>query len=1069
MKLQLILDGQEVELNEKVSIPLNKTFENSENPMDIVVDYSKSINIPMTSTNNNILANSYRLDRTIISGDETTNLGIYLDPTKKIPMKLLFNSSVVLDGYAKFVSANRSTKNQYYTLNLFGVVGDIFQKLKSVVLSESQLTDEQRAEEDGGAKYILHDRCLDGSDGLRYLNAAYVWESWNNVYNNIYGYHYNPETGMTGGSIGSIDVIGFAPSYRGFYNDYESNQIQIYDGNDVEDEEKFMGVDEFLTERWVETYLNQNPSATIDTAKEYAEALGASDVVGDGIKDYQMREYRSYYMKPYLYFNQLLQMFQDHIKWHTDYKLELDANWFNVNNPYWTRMCYMLDFIDSKDSNQDTTEQITSAEKIPFNNSGTGDATGYITNSLSSDLTNDYIISSNSIITQPTNLYMTVGGVAPQAGVFGWGRAEMTIAKSTYFVISVQALSRQTGIRSTRNFYASFEPYKTASQYITETDLSEVNFIQLQKGEMGQRYLNWEEYEETGDPSSLTLIYYYDVKFSLPSISLDYGTTNANGIVLTRSVKMRNARTPNLITTKFYNVLGGQATFNNTATTITEYKDYCFNTSIDSMSIIRRWRDFIPVTLENIYNKEDSPLFDIVLQYTKMFGLMWVPDYNTKTIKLMHKNTFFKNYSIEDWSGKVDRTKDFIVEPITFGTRYIAFNYDDVDGYRYSGYRDKYGVNYGHKTISTGYDFGYETKDLFKGISPSSASSKSYIDFYQWEGWDLKNKISPITAPTAFADSEDEDEGSAISIYNWYLRGSNKNTDSSVIISDDSSLMKIRNEYCWMHPAIALDYGIQTQSIPTFNIAIDEPNLFPNLTGRVLACVFNTPKEDFTSTNLPSSTIGNAIYDLFWDRYIDERYNVQNKKVTAYFNLSSSDYMNFDFNKFILLDNQLFIVNKIFDFDLNTNGLTKVELIQVTDINTYKQSSETFPQAVISPTEVNIVGSNMSNDYDNIYLISQVTAFDESGDLTRGSWSRLNGNLTVYRGTLVDEDDIMDNPDLATENFVYLEYGDWESNIGRDTMILYWQDMDGSKFEGYVTYTVDDQEFEIPITIDYTV
>ena len=576
-----------------------------------------------------------------------------------------------------------------------------------------------------------------------------------------------------------------------------------------------------------------------------------------------------------------------------------------------------------------------------------------------------------------------------------------------------------------------------------------------------------EDYWENGNTDNIDVLYTYTVNIPIPNIEVKFSSPSYAGLNILKRVEIQNDMSSTLFTTKFHTVFSGTVQMDVNANTTGRV----FQTSISPLYVIRRWRDYIPVTLENIYFKEDAPLFDIVLQYTKMFGLLWVPDYETKTIKLMHRNTFFKNYSIEDWSDKVDRSKDFIVEPITFGSRYIAFNYDNIDGFRYSGYKDKYGVEYGSKSVNTGYDFGYETKDLFKGISPSSASSKSYIEFFQWEDWDLINRITPTQAKMSFIDCEDEDEKSAISIYNWYLRGGQKELSKEIRITDDTTLMKSINEYCWIHPDVssALENGFGTKSVPTFDIAINSPDLFPNLTGRTLGVTFNTPNEDYTYDKLPSKTAGDSIYNLFWENYINERYNVQNKKVTAYFDLSTADYLNFDFNKFIIIDNQLFMVNKIFDFDLSNAGLSKVELIQVTNIDVYSNGSETFPQVVISPTEVNVIGSNMSEDSGNIDLIVQITAFDENGALIKGDWGTLKGHLTVYRGTIVDENDIMNNPDLATEKFVQLEYIEGESSIGRDTMGLYWENMDGSKFEGYVTYTVDDQEFEIPITIDYTI
>jgi hypothetical protein len=85
--IQLFLENQEVELTDKVSFPLNKSFENLWNPTDIIVEYSKSINIPASKFNNQIMANAYRLDRQFNGADSATNIGMYLNPLKRIPMK----------------------------------------------------------------------------------------------------------------------------------------------------------------------------------------------------------------------------------------------------------------------------------------------------------------------------------------------------------------------------------------------------------------------------------------------------------------------------------------------------------------------------------------------------------------------------------------------------------------------------------------------------------------------------------------------------------------------------------------------------------------------------------------------------------------------------------------------------------------------------------------------------------------------------------------------------------------------------------------------------------------------
>lgn len=1040
MKIQLLLENMEVELGQNISIPLNKTFENLSNPTDIITEYSKAINIPLTSRNNEILSNSYRLDRTIIANDSDVNLGIYLDPTKKIPMKLLYNSQVVLEGYAKFASANNSNKNSYYTLNLFGTLGEIFQKLKSVVVSESQLTAEQKAEPDGGKKYVLVDRSAQGEK----LNVDYVYRSFNNDYNNIYG------------PVDATDVIGFAPSYRGYYNEFDSKKLQMK-SNLTNPDECFYDLDKVLENEWKKTYKKNNSSATDEQAQTYAESLGAGNIVGDGFKDYQMQEYRCYMMKPYIYFNQLMQMYQDQIKLISDYELELDTNWFNVNNPYWTRMCYMLDYLDSKDGNEDISVQLTNTENLSIYSYGTTATSANYTMFKKITILNDYIESSNTLYTNPFNLRLHVAGEGPNSVIMG-GDITLDFPYSTYFKITISVNDGSS--TQYRYLYASFFDYKDVKNYVTDTNFTEDTYIRISKPATKWTFIDYDRYLETGDFHDLHTDYYLD--FDIPIDKLLYTfKTNPASIKFDIKVQLVNNKQTTLYTTKL------RISSNNVPSiAITPSKIERNTISMAPIYMNQSWRDNIDISLSNIFFKEDTNLFDIILQYTKMFGLMWDIDYNTKKVKVLHKSTYFKDITIEDWTDKLDRSKDFIIEPITFNTRNVKFNYEDVDGYRYSGYRDKYGVNIGEKNISTGYDFGNETKDLFKNITPSSASSKSFIPFKDWASWNLTSIIPQFTPQNAFIDAEDEEQSSAISIYNWYLRGRNKAIENSLTsnhyLTSDSAEMKQTGNYCWMAAGIAKLNGLYITVMPSFNIAINEPYLFPQLSGRVLSCAFNTPNEDFTTGKLVAKSNGNAIYDLFWKKFINERYNVQNKKVTAYINIQPIDFINFKFNKFITLNNQLFIVNKIFDYDINaTNKLTKVELIQVTDMDVYKNGSESFPAVVISPNEVNV---SKISDYTsgNIAITAHITSFDENGELTRGDWGSLVGTFTYADGsTTSDISEIWD--------YIHLEYGDWEPNIGLDTMILYWYDMDGKSFEGTLDYELPNNEgvITIPISINY--
>lgn len=102
------------------------------------------------------------------------------------------------------------------------------------------------------------------------------------------------------------------------------------------------------------------------------------------------------------------------------------------------------------------------------------------------------------------------------------------------------------------------------------------------------------------------------------------------------------------------------------------------------------------VTMYRIFPK-DTTLFDVILNYSKMFGLMWDVDDDNRTVTVMSRTRFFEDAAIEDWSGKIDRSKDFKFSPLTFDKRYVSFNYGEGKCGQLQRYESKYQYTYGSK------------------------------------------------------------------------------------------------------------------------------------------------------------------------------------------------------------------------------------------------------------------------------------------------------------------------------------------------------------------------------------
>lgn len=903
--IQLFLGDLEVELNDKISFPISKTYESLNNPLDIVVDYSKSINIPITENNNIILGNLFRLDKTIPTNNNSINIGFYLDPSKKIPFRLMYNHNLILEGYAKFLSTTNSKSNKYYTITLFGALGDIFQKLKNIVLDDSKLTESQQNEDDRGQKYVLNDN-LTGQP----LSIGYVYNTFRNNPLNI-----QPLTGVADATL-DYSIIGFAPAYRGYYNDFNSSKIQTNTDTSVD-------MSEYVFQKWKSTYKTSHPSATDEEVEEYVNSLDIEDVIGDGFKDYEMDEYRYYQMRPYIFFNKLMYMYMNKLKEISDYSIELDDNWFNANNPYWTKLCYMLDYLEQKGTSNTVSNLISNNISLQY---------------TSSDFNNYCAGTVNKTYNIPTNLLNSNGlelnllKIITKKGLVLNSNETLDFKENTCFKMDIVLSNSNT--TSTKTLFFAPNP-QTA---IFPLAITQPTFYQLDI----KRY--WEGTRYILEGSFIAPSLYFDG---------DYSTDTTLSI----SISIYNNERNSYGTVQPY-IAGGSE-----MTGVATYLNYVYDSIvIDKVEVETNINTNIPIKLYNLY-RSDTPLFNVILQYTKMFGLIWDIDYSEHKIYVKTKHTYFENYTIEDWSNNIDITNEYKLEIPLFNTKYIDMNYDETDGYRYSGYFNKYNSVYGSKRLSTDYDFNNESKNLISDIKPSCSSNRVYIPFSSIYNWNLSNVIPSQTDPVIRMEESDEDDSSAISGCNWYLRGVNKSVSKYYITKD--SQLQTSEERCyyskeWLDSLDSSSLSLYARSftsLPQFNIVYsqDDDQFIKNSVG----CIINKPNEDYT-TNRTIARTDNYIYDLVWDKYLKERYNPQNKKLTTYINISPYEFAKFKFNKFIVIDNQLFIINKIFDYDINSSPLTKCELIQVSDINNYKVGN-LFDVIVTSVDNIYINSSDYGN------------------------------------------------------------------------------------------------------------
>lgn len=858
MRYKLIIDNNLIEVEEtelsQVSIALNKQYEALNNPTLYFSEWSKSVNIPFTSRNNRIFSNIYRVDGLV------TNMNI--DPRKKIDFVLLYNEEIITRGYCKVTNIYNNISNKYYQVNLFSTLGNLLNEIKQFTFFSNTDVD---------TKYIIENPL---SEGLK-INKELVKSSFE-----------KDKCIIDINRKSDLDFIGFAPSYQGKYNSFESGKYDL-----------------------------------ITDIIEYPQ--GEND-------EHYMREFRSYYQTPYIWVNSLFQLVKQKLEEITDYKLILDKSFFNKNNPYWTNTIYTCPSL-FKD-NVDTVD--TTAKETFKGNSEIGYK--YSTRILN-DCSNHHTkifpfkhFEGDVIYNSETKKFTPQSDSTHFKGSFVYW----------FYASATDRLGDYCKLREDNALYLKF---KAVNANTNEDIIGSEQIICFHDGENTRtNFDNSIELDVTNRD--------YPRIVMLP----ETGANTNDGFWWGGELQIEfdiNTTEPFYIVVDNYTANNSKP-FETSTSSLTPHWDWlwldlwdvtrgftwyvsCVSAEVENKLNIRSNSE---ITLERIWSKDIS-IYEVIINFCKMFHLMFDLDETEKTLTITTRDRYFEPYEILDWTSKIDRNKDYILQPIWFDKKYLNFKYTDGKGERFDYYQNKYKVSYGEQKVNTGYDFSSEEENLIEGLNPSMVCTKKqssvYINTYDSTQANFKG-FGYKVLPTEVYLENDANGTSANNFGAFYFHNGKIQVDSElspkdnnnkpyIFISDDSTLQIKRGIYCW-----GGNNFTTTNYIPLISTYSADGKY---------SLLFNEPKELYFSKEIVPYDNPTYLYKGYWEKYFNERYNVQNKMLTCHLYLTPTDYKNFKFNKFVLLDNILYLVNKIIDFDMSTKGSTKVELLQIYDLKAYTNSN----------------------------------------------------------------------------------------------------------------------------------
>lgn len=885
MKLLLLINNnwESPEMDrEQNELSLNYHYAGLDSPADYVGEFAMDFKIPRTQHNNRLFEQYFRVDSVV------TPLNLY-NPAIKIPYKILSDYGDVISEGNGYI--NNITKTDYI-FALSGAFSSIFSK----AMNSGWNT--QKANED--EEYFLLPEYL-AFDGATFttppvISAKLVYWSWNSQ-NNTFDWdflkqrynHLNPDTRQ---EIFSANCVSWIPTHQGALDGIDTTNWIAYKDRNAANGEKLLPIFSY----------NDTP---------------ANMPLADNPTEYQMADFRSWNQQPAIFVWRLWQWYKEQFENITGYQLELDSGWFNQQNPYVNNLHYTLPKLEQFTAVGDNTVY---ADTNTQENNWQWDAP-FIFSTAAPHVRHFTIASRNFVLpngyfggTFKLNWFANIV-TNPQSPKYipDWERHVFRIIVSVYSANNV--------LRSQKKFGLAFCPYQkyNSTDYLTVSD--------RMKNWMNSNCDSWDFYQYQIDGND-NYQYVFASEYG-KGIDLEFNALIYNGDYIqveTECLWEENAPNPNQRRRPFvleqWDSDGRPVAYNGEVGFTAKLKDTITLTG-ENTGVIKT-NSYSPVTLERLFASENP--FEVLLKYTKYLNLVWLVDEVTKKVRVCTRSQHFFDclnengnlpnigsnivplHGILDLSDRVNIAKDVKVLPIDWNDKYIYLNFEKSEADFLEEYGNQFGRTYGSKLLQTPNKRVKSQKEFFENAVVEACDITPYFISIG----------STITKPTAYKadrlllNCKDDNKKTANLHGQFVFRNPNsmwnpqmyKSFRYGVLITDDTDI-EVNEQKTYYHGQ-TLQHDILTYRRPVFSPVHTDSN----------TCFwFAFPRQAFAPVNYADNT--KTLFEL-WQNYLYEIYNVNNKTIQVYINLSSSHYKRLKINPLCQIDNCVYIVMEMDGYNENT-------------------------------------------------------------------------------------------------------------------------------------------------------
>lgn len=729
------------------------------------------------------------------------------------------------------------------------------------------------------------------------INAAKVQEVWDDLI------------------AGNLPTIGFVPMHNGAPASVDSKKALIKGGG--------------------------LPTSIVDGSDTYSQKLGyilAS--LERKYTEWEIGDLRSYLQRPALRFKDFLAAVCNPAN-NGGWTVNLDSGFFNEDNPYYEKTYLLLPQLNVEESTDEicddgsveaVSDYPTTATKVktlqPVSSCLTLDGT-YI--DLSGSASNAYVK-----VSLPIQLAVT--GLTNQGDLYLTNRVSHHTENKTVCMMaaaydeggSLLAVSNRYVFTSKSHRNETGDVKKPAAPVAT-TDAQIDGYFTYQGG----------EYVFRTDDNAANI-------FALVIDKIPRPSSSGHKIQIRFYIQMTTDGIPTLNTKR-----KGENS-SNVDVSNTQFSCRLLAGSNNNVSLVEptQYASDSRVSQEALLNSlEQSPL-EILLSYTKTFGLMWIQDNLQNSVSLYKRENYYTG-EVSDIHNRIDYGKGWKATPVSAESNNYTLENEYPETTLSKAYESDYGRTYGGVRLKVGYDFGKEKietmeKVELKGYVEGALSGSGYwkyrnadgnlpspiadgmkVTYYKESGGETQTKdveynlfnvtaITKINSPALGVACLNEDgEEKAVEVAPALVMLQGGAMGGTFYLSDDVAAMAtLNNGPCWIW-----DESRSAARIPRFaRVATFD--------GETYSLDFGTPRMTYY---IPEVSLApeQAVYARYWEKYLTDLLDRNTKKVECYVVFPPHLDMRQEMRKFYLFDRTLWVLNKVTDYDATKEASVKCEFIRV--------------------------------------------------------------------------------------------------------------------------------------------